>query len=1036
MIKCHLTTLFGLVLIIILASGEPLLAQVSYLNYEVFFNARVFFDQPLQKSANFNLTVGPFHFSWSANQSGNVVQSQEVALEYSPYQRFLIRSVTLSTDLCLQLNRIAIVTDYYSAAQNWDVTFDGNNYVYHVDRLWWSSNTRILPDDLILEYHINAVTRTIGINLTLVANLAKCYMIDMVPLQKFSTKIVFNEPKGGHVGYLVNGDRFLIARYDLSNLNLSGRYLLELPTLESTPPRLVLPFEVNLNLDKANLEIGPQVLKALFNSTYSLINAANEFLDDTRVYAPDISAKLQQARSYLDDLVLDNREELKNMNVFPLEGAIMLACEASNGIYVLILSSGMLIVPVVLSIVLIASAVISHLVFNGSKKLTIALFILFSLVAFELHPGLRLILFSMKPKALIDLWSSSNVMLGIPFMLLPISSAVISFTLLLLTVLMMFKYSGTATIYSLAASTAIRMLKSRRLRGALVILTVITIAMATVPAVTLKTAVPLVASFQENQNGKDIIFFSKSWLARVEISTPGGSSEEEYDGLFLMSYDEAVFHTKKLGMMEYTPICIAFYKSSGLEGLIMFVNLTFMKNYLGLKFSGDLKNGILIDKELLQKQSFPNQLNVMGLNLSVTGMFDKPTLLMPNGEGLEDYLRNRPIFIGTINWDIIQTPFRLTEDAFLTEGNRMIIISSPIIGLVDIGTVKSLPAFWRVVTVIGTYPAGNLAEIEGYLKSLISSHKTWLSRAVTVGGGGISINVVASYSATMKKGSQQENIQLGAPLLMAFGSWESVFIMMLIGSLIILNAMLNSIYERRKESVIMSSLGASPKFITYLFLTEGLIIGVMGGSLGYVLGYVWAYSMGASTPEIVTELYGLTPLVLVFLISLLITGAGSAFPAKEAILKIVPSKIMLIRGGISIKTEKDGSKKALIPIRLKKDQLEPFSSFIMDMARSHSYSLYGIIVHSFERKADGVKLNLSYRALSGFSERTADYDVDVKYVPDRNFYNVELIVEKIERGSYAYVEHKALMKSMLYELRDELLKITVSKQWTAGKNED
>ncbi|MEM3078840.1 MAG: FtsX-like permease family protein, partial [Thermoproteota archaeon] len=470
-------------------------------------------------------------------------------------------------------------------------------------------------------------------------------------------------------------------------------------------------------------------------------------------------------------------------------------------------------------------------------------------------------------------------------------------------------------------------------------------------------------------------------------------------------------------------------------GLIIFANLTFMKNHLGLNFSGDFENGILIDKEFSRGQFFPSQLSVMGLNLNVTGVFDKSTLQMPSGEGLESYLRSRPLFIGTINWDAVQTPSRLTRDDALTEGNRMLIISSPVIGLVDIKAARNLPVFKRVVALIGTHPDANLAAIEKYLKTLVSSHKIWLSRAITTGGTGISIDVVSSYSATVNKGSQLETIQLGAPLLMALGSWESVLMMILIGSLIILNAMLNSIYERRKESVIMSSLGASPNFITYLFLTEGLIIGVMGGCLGYVLGYAWAYLIGASTPEIFTELYSLTPLLLVFLIAILVTGIGSAFPAKEAILKIVPSKIMLVRGEIPIKTEKDGSRRAATPIRLKKDQLERFSSLIIDMARSHSYSLYGIIVHSYEKKVDGVRLRLSYKNISGLSERIADYNVNIKFAPNNDFYNVELIVETIEKGSYAYMEHQALMKSMLYDLRDELLRITVSEQWISSKSE-
>ncbi|MEM3390505.1 MAG: FtsX-like permease family protein [Thermoproteota archaeon] len=1065
-------TLFSLLLVaIIFISGITLSAQVSYVNYTVVLNAGVFFDQAPQKPVNFTMWIGllgVFRFSWGTNQSGSVIQQQEISLDsrIQQYQRYFINNIRLYTDSCLHLNRLAVLTDYYGTVRNWNVRFDGKNYIYYIDQLGLSSTYRLEPDvDSTLWYRVNNTARIININLVLRANLAKLYVLDLSPFQRLNARIVFDEHADTHIGYFGNGSLFLIARNNMSSLKLSGRYLVELHTLESKLTRLTFPFEMNLNLRGENLRIGPEIYGALFNSTDSLIKASSEFLSETRIYAPDISAKLQQARSYLNDIQPTSIKELENINIFPLEAAINLVCEAGSGISMLVLSSGMFIVPIALTIILIAGAVVSHLIFNGSRKLTIIFFTLLSLLAFELHPGLRLILFSTKPKALINLWSVSNVTYGIPFLMLPVASAIVSLILLLLTARLMFKYSGTTTIYSLAASTAVRMLKSRRLRGALVILTVTTIAMATVPAITLKTVVPLVTSLQETPDGEGTILFSKSWLARVVVSTPAGTFEEKYNGLFLMSLEEAAFYAEKLGMTEYTPICIAFHEleflqkesplsqlnltgrgginitipvesdSQELGGLIIFANLTFMKNHLGLNFSGDFENGILIDKEFSRGQFFPSQLSVMGLNLNVTGVFDKSTLQMPSGEGLESYLRSRPLFIGTINWDAVQTPSRLTRDDALTEGNRMLIISSPVIGLVDIKAARNLPVFKRVVALIGTHPDANLAAIEKYLKTLVSSHKIWLSRAITTGGTGISIDVVSSYSATVNKGSQLETIQLGAPLLMALGSWESVLMMILIGSLIILNAMLNSIYERRKESIIMSSLGASPSFITYLFLTEGLIIGVMGGCLGYVLGYAWAYSIGASSPEIFTELYSLTPLLLVFVIAILVTGIGSAFPAKEAILKIVPSKIMLIRGGIDIKTEKDGSKRASTPIRLKKEQLEQFSSLIIDMAKSLSYSLYGIIVHSYEKKENGVKLNLSYRAISGLSERIADYDVEIKYFPDRNFYNVELIVKNIDRSSYAYVEHKALMKSMLYELRDELLKLTVSEQWTSSRRE-
>ena len=90
---------------------------------------------------------------------------------------------------------------------------------------------------------------------------------------------------------------FLIARHNLSSLKLSGRYLVELHTLETILTRLTFPFETNLNLSKENLRIGAVIFGALFNSTYSLIENADEYLSETKIYAPDISAKLKQAKS-------------------------------------------------------------------------------------------------------------------------------------------------------------------------------------------------------------------------------------------------------------------------------------------------------------------------------------------------------------------------------------------------------------------------------------------------------------------------------------------------------------------------------------------------------------------------------------------------------------------------------------------------------------------------------------------------------------------------------------------------------------------
>jgi len=60
--------------------------------------------------------------------------------------------------------------------------------------------------------------------------------------------------------------------------------------------------------------------------------------------------------------------------------------------------------------------------------------------------------------------------------------------------------------------------------------------------------------------------------------------------------------------------------------------------------------------------------------------------------------------------------------------------------------------------------------------------------------------------------------------------------MLCIAAIGILNLLMMAVFERTREIGIVSALGLKPREITYLFLLEGTLIGVMGAVLGAVLG--------------------------------------------------------------------------------------------------------------------------------------------------------------------------------------------------------
>ncbi|MGL4387798.1 MAG: ABC transporter permease [Brevinema sp.] len=80
-------------------------------------------------------------------------------------------------------------------------------------------------------------------------------------------------------------------------------------------------------------------------------------------------------------------------------------------------------------------------------------------------------------------------------------------------------------------------------------------------------------------------------------------------------------------------------------------------------------------------------------------------------------------------------------------------------------------------------------------------------------------------------GSMYSMIELQSLILFII----TAFVMFL-GSLIIVNSMLASIYERMQEFGMMKTIGFSDKEISYIFLNEGAIYGLIGGSLGFSLG--------------------------------------------------------------------------------------------------------------------------------------------------------------------------------------------------------
>jgi putative ABC transport system permease protein len=94
--------------------------------------------------------------------------------------------------------------------------------------------------------------------------------------------------------------------------------------------------------------------------------------------------------------------------------------------------------------------------------------------------------------------------------------------------------------------------------------------------------------------------------------------------------------------------------------------------------------------------------------------------------------------------------------------------------------------------------------------------------------------------------TQQDIIQTQEATTAAFRSlltWVAA-VSLLVGGIGIMNIMLVSVTERTREIGIRQSVGASPNDIRFQFLTEALLLSLVGGLIGVAVGIGGAYIFG------------------------------------------------------------------------------------------------------------------------------------------------------------------------------------------------
>jgi hypothetical protein len=117
-----------------------------------------------------------------------------------------------------------------------------------------------------------------------------------------------------------------------------------------------------------------------------------------------------------------------------------------------------------------------------------------------------------------------------------------------------------------------------------------------------------------------------------------------------------------------------------------------------------------------------------------------------------------------------------------------------------------------------------------------------------------------------------------------------LLIPLFIAATIILNTMLGSVYERKKEVAVYNAIGLNPHHIGLFFLAESLVYGVIGSVGGYLIGQL--LSLGINYTGLIKGInfnYSSLSVAYVIIFTIVIVLLSTIYPAMVAVRTAVPS---------------------------------------------------------------------------------------------------------------------------------------------------
>ena len=245
----------------------------------------------------------------------------------------------------------------------------------------------------------------------------------------------------------------------------------------------------------------------------------------------------------------------------------------------------------------------------------------------------------------------------------------------------------------------------------------------------------------------------------------------------------------------------------------------------------------------------------------------------------------------------------------------------------------------------------------------------------------------------------------------------------LIAALIVLNTMMGAVYERFREIGVYSSVGLAPIHISFLFIAEACVYGVLGVTLGYLLGQVGAKALLVMDAlEGISLNYSSTSAITSAVLVMLVVLVSTIYPARVAAQMAVPDVVRRWQ----LPDPKDDKWQFPFPFTVNVNAVESLSGFLHTFFLSYGHESVGklytertrvIVEETQGQKVFAVQLLLW---LAPFDMGVSQY-LQFTMVPSEenpDIYEIELYIERIS-GPVAFWQRLNL--GFMLDMRKQFL---------------